>query len=84
MRLNGTHQLLVSADSDNLLGKTHTINKNTGALLNTHKEGGLEVHQCLEQIAGQNHNMKIASLSLEFVGNLNYLGVTLNKLDLLP
>lgn len=38
----------------------------------------------LERNARQNHNMKIASTSLEIVGNLNYFGVTLNKSDLLP
>ena len=45
MKLNGTHQLLVCADDDNILGgSVHTIKNNTGTLLVGSKEIGLEMH----------------------------------------
>jgi len=44
MELNETHQLLVYADTVNMLGEnTNTINKNTEALLQAIKDVGLEV-----------------------------------------
>jgi len=43
MKLNGTHQLLVSADDVNILGgSVQTIKKNTAALSVGSKETGLE------------------------------------------
>jgi len=44
LKLNGTHHLLY-ADDVNLLGRSvYTVNKNTGALVVTSKETGLEVN----------------------------------------
>ena len=43
--LNATHQFLVYADEDNILGRRiHTIKKNTEALVDASKEIGLEVN----------------------------------------
>jgi hypothetical protein len=45
LKLNGTHQLLAYADDVNILGENiDTIQKNTGALLDSGKEVGLEVN----------------------------------------
>jgi hypothetical protein len=45
LKLNGTHQLLVSADDVNLLGDNiDTTKKNTPTLIHTSKEVGLEVN----------------------------------------
>jgi hypothetical protein len=45
LKLNGTHQLLVSADDVNLLGDNiGTIKKNTQTLFDSSKEVGLEVN----------------------------------------
>jgi hypothetical protein len=63
LKLNGTHQLLVSADDANMLGGSiHAIKKNTEALLIASKEIGLEVNSektkymvmSRDQNAGQN------------------------------
>jgi hypothetical protein len=45
LKLNGTHQLLVYAVGVNILGgSTHTIRKNTEALVIASKEIGLEIN----------------------------------------
>jgi hypothetical protein len=45
LKLNGTHQLLVYADDNDILGGSiHTIRKNTDALLIASKEIGLEAN----------------------------------------
>jgi hypothetical protein len=46
LEMNGTHQLLVYADGVNLMGKNiNIINKNTEALLDASKDGGLEINR---------------------------------------
>jgi hypothetical protein len=45
LKLNGTHQLLVYADSVNLLGDNiDTIKKNTETVMNASKKVGLEIN----------------------------------------
>ena len=45
MKLNGTHQLLVYADDDNILGGSiHTVKENAETLVVATKEIGLEVN----------------------------------------
>jgi hypothetical protein len=76
LKLNGTHQLLVCADDMNLMGdNTDTITKNTETLTNTSNKVGLEVNTekikywllSCHQIAGQNHDIKIANRCFENV-----------------
>jgi hypothetical protein len=45
LKLNGTHQLLISADDVNLLGDDiDTINSNTETVIDASKEVGIEVN----------------------------------------
>ena len=45
LKLNGTHQLLIYPDDISILvGSIHTLKRNTGALLVSSKESGLEVN----------------------------------------
>jgi hypothetical protein len=85
LKLNGTHQLLVSADDVNLLGDTTgTIKKNTETLNGARKEAGIEnnadrtkyvVISCHHN-AGQNHDIKIANRSFENVAHFEYFATT--------
>jgi hypothetical protein len=43
LKLNGSHQLLVYADVDILVGRLITMKKNTDSLVDASKEIGLEV-----------------------------------------
>jgi hypothetical protein len=48
LKLNDTHQLLAYADNVNLLGNNilvNTIKKNTGNLIDTSREVGLEINK---------------------------------------
>jgi hypothetical protein len=73
LKLNGTHQLLLSADVLNLLGDNiDTVKKNTETLVDASKEVGLEVNTAktkymllsCHQNAGQSHDIKTADALL--------------------
>jgi UDP-2,3-diacylglucosamine pyrophosphatase LpxH len=75
-KLNGTHELLVHADDVNVLvGSTHTVRKNTEALLIASEVICLEVNakNCKylvvsrDQNARQNANIKIVNKSFKIV-----------------
>jgi hypothetical protein len=76
LELNGTHQLLLYDDDDdvNMLSQnTNTIKENTEALILASREVGLEVNtentkhkvMSLHQNAGQNQNLLIAKSPLK-------------------
>jgi len=76
LKLNGTHQLLVYTDGDNILVRSiRTVRKNIEALVDVTMETGLEVNaddtkyvvMSSDQDAGQSHNIKIDNISLERV-----------------
>jgi sorting nexin-29 len=91
LKLNGTYELLVYADDMNLLGDNiNTISKNTGTVIDTNKEVGLEVNTekfkymvlSSHQNSGQNHEIKVADRSFENVAQLKYLGTIVTKENL--
>jgi hypothetical protein len=80
LKLNGTHQVLVYADDDNLLGDNiDTIKKNTEMFIDASKETGPQVNvekpnymllsHC--QNNGQNHDTKISNRSFENVSQFS-------------
>jgi hypothetical protein len=81
LQLNGTHQLLVYADSVNQLrDNKNTIKKNTEALIDANKDVGLEgnaekttymLTSCDEN-AEQIHNINIVNRFLKSVAKLKY------------
>ena len=88
MKLNGTHQLLVYADDDNILGGSVLIIKeNAKAFVVASKEIGLDLNAdkttCIimsrVQNVGRSHSMKNDNSSLERVEEFKYLGTTLTS-----
>ena len=84
LKLSGTNQLLVYADSVNILGGSiHTMKENAKALKVASKETGIEVNvdktkymiMCQDQNARQSHNVKIGR-SFVRVEVFKYLGTT--------
>jgi hypothetical protein len=91
--LNGTPQLLVCADSDDLLGENVNITKDkrTKAVLGASNEDGLEVNtqkskkmfMTRNQTVGQNHNIKVANKSFKTVAKFKILGImVINQNDI--
>jgi uncharacterized membrane-anchored protein len=77
--LNGSRQLLVSADYVNYLWyNTNTIKKYTES--DNSKEVGLEVNAEKYMLhAGQNHDIKTSNRSFENVVQFKYLGLTVSN-----
>ena len=82
LKLNGTHQLLVSADDVNILaGSMHTLKENAEALVAATREIGLEVSadkikymvMSRDKNAGQNHSVRIDNSTFERVEEFKYL-----------
>jgi hypothetical protein len=91
LKLNGTHQLVVSADDVYLLGDNIDTLNETKKLIYANKEVSLEVtaektknmllshHQSI----GQNHDIKAANECFENVAHLRYLGMTITNGNLI-
>jgi hypothetical protein len=92
LKLNGTHQLLASADDVNLLGDSiDTIKKNAETLIDASKEVGLGINVdktkymllSHHQSVGQNRDIKIANISFENVSQFKYLWTTVTNQNLI-
>jgi hypothetical protein len=88
LELNGSHQLLVYADDDNLLGDSvNTIKENSETLVEAGKDIGLEINgektkymiMSHHPNSGQNQNIRIANELFEEVAKFKYLGMTLTN-----
>jgi len=89
LKLNGTHQLLASADDVNILGGSiNMLNENAEALVAATREIGLEISadktkymvMSRDQNAGQNHSVRINNSTFERVEEFKYLGITLTHI----
>ena len=88
LKLNGTHQLLASADDVNILGGSiNMLNENAEALVAATREIGLEVNadktkymvMSRDQNAGRIHSVRIDNITFDRVEDFKYLGTTLIK-----
>jgi len=88
LKLNGTHQLLVSADDVNILrGSVDTIKEKAETFIVASKENGLEVNahktkymvMSRDQNTGRSQNMKTDNRSFGSVEEFKYLGTTLTN-----
>jgi len=88
LKLNGTHQLLVYADDDNVLGgSVHTPKENAEASVVGSKELGLEENSdktnymvmSRDENEGRSHSMQSDNSSFERVEEFKHLGRTLTN-----
>jgi len=88
LKLNDTHQLLVYADDDSILGGSErTIKENAEALIVAISEIGLEVKadktkymiMFRDQNAGRNHSTQIDNSVFERLEKFKYLETTLTN-----